>query len=165
MVARAAGKVLNTQTMKRDKLFQYCQKIVLLKDNTVLVCKRKGEQDYDGVYSLIGGKMEVSDGDFLGGLQREKNEEIGSGCKIRILPNYTYNVIFTKKDGTAMILPHYYAEYVSGKIMLSDEYSNYKWVPINELSSFQPLIESVPIIVPEMMKLAKKIGRRGLILI
>lgn len=137
----------------------------MIKNDKVLLCKRKGEQDYDGVYSLIGGKLEVSDGDFIGGLKREKNEEIGTECKVRILPNYTYNVIFTKKDGTAMILPHYYAEYVSGKITLSDEYSDYKWVPIRELSSFQPLIESVPTIVPEMMKLAKKIGRRGLILI
>jgi len=152
--------------METNYLFQYCQKIVLVKDGKVLLCKRKGEQDYDGIYSLIGGKLEVSDGDFLHGLQREKNEEIGPDCKIGILPNLTYNAIFTKKDGSRMILPHYYAEYISGEITLnSDEYSDYKWVPINELSTFQPLIDNVPTVVSVVLEIAERVKKDKLVII
>jgi hypothetical protein len=45
-------------------LFQYCQKLIILSaDKTkVLLAKRKGEADYDGIYSFIGGKMETTDG-------------------------------------------------------------------------------------------------------
>lgn len=43
--------------------FQYCQKLIVIspEKDTVLLCKRKGEADYDGVFSFIGGKMETSD--------------------------------------------------------------------------------------------------------
>jgi len=60
-------------------LFQYCQKIVVYSEDeaSVLLCKRKGEADYDGDFSFIGGKMELSDKDFVAGLRREKNEEVG----------------------------------------------------------------------------------------
>ena len=59
--------------------FQYCQKIVVLsKDRTkVLLCKRKGEADYDGIFSFIGGKMETTDISIIEGLKREKDEETG----------------------------------------------------------------------------------------
>jgi hypothetical protein len=45
-------------------LFQYCQKIVVYSQDgqSVLLCKRKGEADFDSVFSFIGGKMERSDG-------------------------------------------------------------------------------------------------------
>jgi len=47
--------------------FQYCQKIVVYSADgkNVLLCKRKGESDFDEVFSFIGGKMEVEDGDFI----------------------------------------------------------------------------------------------------
>lgn len=42
--------------------FQNCQKVVVFKDNNtkVLLAKRKGENDYDGIYSFVDGKMETS---------------------------------------------------------------------------------------------------------
>ena len=65
-------------------LFQYCQKIVIFsKDGTsVLLAKRRGEADYDGVFSFIGGKLESTDGGLVQGLQREKDEEIGPMIEI-----------------------------------------------------------------------------------
>jgi hypothetical protein len=52
-----------------------------------------------------------------------------------------------------MILPHVYARYVSGEIDLNEEYSDYKWVPIAELNSFEPKIETIP----EAVAWAKKL--------
>ena len=48
-------------------LFQYCQKLIILSadKSQVLLTKRKGEADYDGVYSFIGGKMENTTTDQL----------------------------------------------------------------------------------------------------
>jgi hypothetical protein len=42
-----------------------------------------------------------------------------------------------------MILPHVPALFVSGKIILSNEHSEYKWVKIAELNSFEPIIENI----------------------
>lgn len=126
--------------------FQYCQKIVVYsKDGqSVLLCKRKGEADYDGVFSFIGGKMETTDGAIIEGLKREKNEEVGEDFKIKIFPAFSTNEFFVKKDGNAMVLPHYYAIHESGDITLNEEYSEYQRVPLADITSFEPKIYTIP---------------------
>jgi ADP-ribose pyrophosphatase YjhB (NUDIX family) len=135
--------------------FLYCPKIVVFsKDKTeVLLCKRRGERDYDGVFSFIGGKMEITDQSLLAGIQREKNEEVGVNFKIKICPNFGYNVFFKKKDGSSMVLPHHFAMHVEGEVKLNEEYSEYKWVKIEELANFEPKIPTIPSVVAEMRRL------------
>ncbi len=132
--------------------FQYCQKIVVYSkdESSVLLCKRKGEADFDGTFSFIGGKMETTDKSLINGLQREKNEEVGSDFKIKVFPYFTTNVSFVKKDGNAMILPHYYAIHMEGEIVLNEEYSEYKWVKLTEIDSFEPKIDTVPNILNKL---------------
>jgi ADP-ribose pyrophosphatase YjhB (NUDIX family) len=136
-------------------LFQYCQKLVVFSADrqSVLLCKRKGEQDYDGAFSFIGGKMETTDSSILDGLRREKNEEVGEACKIRVFPAYTANVLFRKKDGNSMVLPHYACVYVQGGIVLNEEYSEYRWIPLDQLEDFEPKIETIPQAVAQMLRL------------
>ena len=126
--------------------FQYCQKIVVYsKDGQrVLLCKRKGEADYDGDFSFIGGKMETTDGSIIEGLRREKNEEVGEDFKIKIFPAFSTNEFFVKKDGNAMVLPHYYAIHERGDITLNEEYSEYQRVPLADINSFEPKIGTIP---------------------
>lgn len=136
--------------------FQYCQKIVLFRNNNqeVLLAKRQNEADFNGVYSFIGGKMENTDPDILAGLAREIKEEIGSQVRIRICPLISYNVFYLKKDGEAMILPHYYASYVSGKIILSEaEYADYRWVELSGLKELSPKIDNIPEIANRLKNL------------
>ena len=137
--------------------FQYCQKIIVLsKDLTqVLLCKRKGENDFDEVFSFIGGKMEVTDETILAGLTREKNEEVGEDFKINIYPTYSTNISFRKKDGNTMILPHYLAIYQNGEINLNEEYSEYRWVPISEIDSFEPKIPTILSVLTKILDLEK----------
>jgi 8-oxo-dGTP pyrophosphatase MutT (NUDIX family) len=132
--------------MHTEFLFQYCQKLIVISADkqSVLLARRKGEADYDGTFSFIGGKMETSDDSLLAGMTREKNEEIGETALIRVLPTESYNVLFRKNDGNSMVLPHIAALWASGTITLSDEYSEYQWVQISELSSFSPMIANVP---------------------
>jgi 8-oxo-dGTP pyrophosphatase MutT (NUDIX family) len=126
--------------------FQYCQKIVVFRNNDseVLLARRKGEADFDETYSFIGGKMETTDRNIVEGLMREKCEEIGTTARLLICPLVSYNVHFVKKDGSAMILPHYYAQYLDGDITLNDEYSDFTWVPLKELEAFEPKIANIP---------------------
>jgi ADP-ribose pyrophosphatase YjhB (NUDIX family) len=135
--------------------FQNCQKIVLFRknDTEVLLAKRKSENDFDGIYSFVGGKMEITDSGILEGLKREKNEEIGEGIKIKIWPVFNTMNFFVKKDGSNMVLPHYYARYESGKIRLNEEYSDYKWVEVSKLAEFEPKIPTVSLMVKNLLRL------------
>lgn len=136
-------------------LFQYCQKIVVFSDDfsRVLLAKRQGEQDYDGVFTFIGGKLETTDGGIIEGLRRENNEEVGAAARIAVLPTLTSNIYFQKKDGHHMLLPHYAAHYTGGEIALNEEYSEYAWVAIEELSDFEPKIDNIP----ESVRLAQQV--------
>ena len=147
--------------------FQNCQKIVVFsEDNTkVLLAKRKGENDYDGIYSFIGGKMETTDKNLVEGMRREKNEEIGETCKVKLYPIYSTSTYYIKKDGSYMVLPHYYARFVEGDISLSDEYSEYKWVSINEIDSFKPIIENIPEFTRRLLKLVPLMTEEDFVLI
>lgn len=131
--------------MQSNLFFQYCQKLVVFSADkqSVLLAKRKGEADYDGVFSFIGGKMETTDKTLLAGMQREKNEEVGPNVTLKVLPNETYNLLFRKQDGNSMVLPHIPALYVSGEIQLNNEYSEYRWVPLTDLEAFEPKIDSI----------------------
>ncbi|QJU09114.1 hypothetical protein FBF27_01615 [Candidatus Saccharibacteria bacterium oral taxon 488] len=66
-------------------LFQYCQKIVLFSQDgsAVLLARRRGEADYDGVFSFIGGKLESTDDGLVNGLRREKMRKLARLLKLR----------------------------------------------------------------------------------
>lgn len=127
-------------------LFQYCQKLIVLNQDLtkVLLAKRQDEADYNGVYSFIGGKMHTTDESIIAGMKREKDEEIGSDAVVKVLAEETRNLLFRKKDGNSMILPHIAGMHVSGDIDLNEEYSDYAWVALDELESFEPKIANIP---------------------
>jgi 8-oxo-dGTP pyrophosphatase MutT (NUDIX family) len=145
-------------------MFQYIQKLVILSPDhsNVLLAKRKGEADYDGTFSFIGGKMETSDPSIIAGMKREKDEEIGPGTVVRILPPESYNVLFRKKDGNTTICPHIAGVFVSGDIILSDEYSEYQWVALAELDQFEPKIPNIPSITRWAIKKLEQADPSGL---
>lgn len=132
--------------MSENLAFLYCQKLVVLSaDHTaVLLARRKGEADFDGIYSLIGGKMETTDDSLLEGMRREKDEEVGIQVKLKVIPHESYNILFRKNDGNAMVLPHIAAEYIEGDVALNDEYHDYVWVPVKDLDTFEPKISTIP---------------------
>lgn len=132
--------------MGNELLFQYCQKIVLFSEDQteILLAKRQGEADYDGIYSFIGGKLETTDGGLLQGLRREKNEEIGEEAQLDVCPILSFNHYFVKKNGAHLILPHYVAIYRGGDIAINEEYSDYKWIKLADLAAFEPKIENIP---------------------
>jgi 8-oxo-dGTP pyrophosphatase MutT (NUDIX family) len=132
--------------MSDKTLFQYCQKLVILSADkkSILLAKRVGEADHNETYTFIGGKLEVTDNSVVAGMKREKDEEVGSDFHANVIPEKTYNVLFRKKDGNSMILPHIAGIHVSGEVELNaEEYSDYKWVPLTELEAFGPKIDNI----------------------
>ncbi len=146
---------METREQKEKYNFQYCQKMVVFSSDfeKVLLCRRKGEADYDGVYSFIGGKMETSDEDIVEAMRREKNEEVGENVRLKLCAEFSNNLTFKKKSGDYMILPHYLAVHMEGEIKLNEEYDDYRWVPVKELEEFEPKIENIPETVAKMLKL------------
>lgn len=139
-----------------ELLYQYCPKLVVFSQdqNSVFLCKRLGEQDYDGTYSFIGGKMEHSDVDILGAIKREKNEEVGEGFLVRVCLKYSIDIHFEKKNGSKMIIPHFLALHQGGEPNLNDEYSDFAWVPVGQLEGFEPKISNISWISQDLLKLA-----------
>lgn len=140
---------------KTQYCFQNCQKLVVFSQNgkSVLLAKRKGEADFDSIFSFIGGKMETSDESVIAGMKREKDEEVGVDFKIKLYPVFNSVVYFHKKDGSSMILPHYYAEHVMGEVKLNEEYSEYKWVLLDEIKNFEPKIATIPGMIDNLLRL------------
>jgi len=147
--------------------FQYCQKIIVFSRDlqSLLLCRRKGEEDYNGIYSFIGGKMETTDDGFVDSLRREKNEEVGEDFIIKLYPTFTTNILFTKKDGNAMVLPHYYSVHQEGDIQLNEEYSDYKWVPVGDINAFEPKIASITSVITQFRLLTDVLPTMDFVLI
>jgi NADH pyrophosphatase NudC (nudix superfamily) len=128
--------------------FHYCPKIIVFsKDKkSILMARRTGEADYDGVYTFIGGKTETTDGGLVAGLKREKDEEIGQGAKLKICHLMScYQVWYTKKNGNSMVLPHHIAIYQGGDIKLNpEEYDDYKWVPVDQIENYAEIPANAP---------------------
>ena len=128
--------------------FHYCPKIIVFSTDkkSVLLARRAGEADYDGVYTFIGGKTETTDGSLLAGLQREKDEEIGKDAKLKICYMMScYQVWYTKHNGNSMVLPHHIAIYQGGKIELNPgEYDDYKWVPVEDIDQHAKIPANPP---------------------
>ncbi len=128
--------------------FHYCPKLVVFSEDkqSVLMARRAGEADFDGVYTFIGGKTETTDGSLVEGLRREKTEEIGPDAKLDVCYKIScYQVWYTKKNGNSMVLPHHIAIYQGGEIKLNpEEYDDYKWVPVAEIEEYAQIAENVP---------------------
>ncbi len=135
--------------MDNKYLFQYCQKLVIFNEDfdKILLAKRKWENDYDWIFSFVWWKMEITDKNIVDWISREKSEEIWVQCKIKVFKNFSSNLEFLKKDWSHMILPHYLCVFLWGNIILNEEYSEYKWISINEINSFEPKIETIKEII------------------
>jgi len=134
--------------MNDPTLFQYCAKLIIFSadKSAVLLARRKGEADYDGTFTFIGGKTETTDGSLLAGIAREKVEEIGPDAKIKVCWTMScFQVWFQKQNGQVVALPHHVAIFEGGNIQLNPgEYDAYKWVPVAELNTFEPKIANIP---------------------
>lgn len=138
--------------MNTNLLFQYCPKIAIFRGDSVLVARRAGEADLDSIFTLVGGKVERTDPSVIQGIFRELGEEIGNKVQIRILSTYSTHREFLKADGSRMILPHFYAEFISGDIKLNEEYSEYRWMSLADLTA-PDVLDNIADICRDLLRL------------
>jgi 8-oxo-dGTP pyrophosphatase MutT (NUDIX family) len=138
-------------------MYQCVQKLLVVDEQSsrVLLCQRRGEADLDGIFTLIGGKLEHGDEDLVAGLRREKDEEVGAAVRLSVLTTYATFAEFTKADGSKQILPHYYAVYRGGDIEISEEYASFQWVAVDELNGFGPIVPNIPMIADRLIRLRR----------
>lgn len=141
--------------MNNWNLFQYCPKFVIFSQDfsKILLCERKWEADFDKTYSFAWWKVENSDHSIWEWMKREKTEELGKDCSIKLYKDISSFEYYVKKDGTHMILPHHICVYQWWDIKLSDEYSWYKRVNIDELVNSE--LSIIPTVIPNITKLLK----------
>lgn len=129
-----------------------CPKLVVFQLSTkcVLLCRRTGEELYDGLWSFPGGKLDAGDPDIASGLRREITEELGRTFEYELVGRLSQMVTVPDPSGRMMLLPHYPASHVSGGVVLSAEYSAYAWCPLAEIDNRADTIPGVPAIAQSL---------------
>ncbi len=117
--------------------FRNAAKAFIIKDGKLLLLKRRANDPHKpGAWDIPGGRLELGEDPFEG-LKRETREEISS--EIEILMPLSVNH-FVRDDGQTITLTIYLCKMTSGEIKLSEEHTEYKWMPIseapNQLSEF-----------------------------
>lgn len=143
---------------------ELCPKLVVVDEgrDALLLCRRHGEEDLDGHFSFVGGKLEEDDQSLLSGIAREIREELGGSVRLDVLLPFSVDVLFTKSSGVRMTLPHFYARYVGGELALNaEEYSEARWVPFAEIERVRPLVGNIPAIARQLkaIRQASCVGR------
>lgn len=121
---------------------------IVVKDGKYLIAKRsEKEKNFPGFWTVPGGRLEQEDyinhpkdtGDAWYNvlekvLQREIKEEVGINIKE---PCYLLSLAFVRSDNIPVTVNSFYCSYDSGKIKLSNEIADYKWVSVKELKNYQ----------------------------
>lgn len=129
--------------------FGVAVKGIIRKDGKILVLKRASNDDHKpGVWETVGGGMdhEESPQDTL---KREVQEE--AGIEINIIE--PFNIFTFKKDtGEYKIGITFICDWVSGKVKISEEHSDYRWINPGEFAE----MDSVPSLHSEINDYMKK---------
>ncbi|OGE83240.1 MAG: hypothetical protein A3B10_01120 [Candidatus Doudnabacteria bacterium RIFCSPLOWO2_01_FULL_44_21] len=109
--------------------FRNAAKAFIIQDGKVLILKRCADNPHKpGAWDIPGGRLELGEDPFAG-LTRETKEEIG--CEIEIVMPISVHH-FVRDDGQKITLTIYWCKFLGGKIKLSEEHTEYRWVPLDE---------------------------------
>ncbi len=112
---------------------------ILNKEGRPLVMKRSPKHDFEGGYwETVSGRLEQHIKDVKSELQREIAEELGDDFQCEIIaPIGTYNFYRGNNKSKEHVGMDYVCKYISGKIRLSKEHTEYKWIDPEEFESYQ----------------------------
>ncbi|PJA86924.1 MAG: hypothetical protein CO141_02175 [Candidatus Moranbacteria bacterium CG_4_9_14_3_um_filter_42_9] len=129
--------------------FNVTVKGIIRKSGKILVVKRSNADDHKpGVWETVGGGMDEKNTPQKS-LEKEIKEEVN--LKVKIIE--PFNVFFFKKDtGEYKVGITFICNYVAGKVKLSHEHSDYKWIEPNEFKK----LKSLPSLKKEIANYSKK---------
>lgn len=132
--------------------FGVAVKGIIRRGNKILVLKRSLDDDHKpGVWETAGGGMDKAETP-QNALKREIKEE--TNLEVKILE--PFNAFSFKKDtGESKVGITFVCKYVSGKIKLSEEHVDYKWIEPSEFAK----MKSLPSLHKEIRNYAKNYAK------
>jgi 8-oxo-dGTP diphosphatase len=109
--------------------FRIAVKAFILKNNKVLLLKRRSSDVHKpGTWDIPGGRLEMGENPY-DGLQREVSEETGLNVEI-VMPLDVHH--FVRDDGQKITMLIFLCKPLSNDIKLSEEHEESSWVDLGE---------------------------------
>lgn len=134
--------------MTDEKLHYIVVTGIVIKNGKYLIAQRsKKEAAFPGLWTVPGGKLRSSDytkspKDTADSwynvleklLERETEEEVG--LKVKNI-RYLLSLSYIRSDNLPTVILSFYCDYASGKVKLSEELIDHKWVTQDELKKYK----------------------------
>lgn len=105
-------------------------RVLLIKRNRSYIIDNKDPDEHMG-WEVCGGGLEHGEKPERA-IEREYQEEVG----IKVSAIKLFNVRTGVRDGNPLLNISYVCKYVSGEVKLTDEHTDYKWVPVSGISEY-----------------------------
>jgi 8-oxo-dGTP pyrophosphatase MutT (NUDIX family) len=127
--------------------------IIYNREHKYLITKRAlNKKRFPGRWTVPGGGLSVDDYinlpmtgknqwycSLTNALKREVTEEVGVEID---KPEYLLDLTFIREDNIPVLVLSYFAEYISGEVVLDEDATEFKWITADELKDFD-LIEGI----------------------
>jgi len=126
---------------------------IIIKDGKYLITKRSPkEKAFPGLWTVPGGKLEVSDyislpkdtsEHWYNIVEKILSREIMEETNLKV-KNYRYltSLSFIRPDKIPALILSFYADYDSGELKLCEDLTEYEWVSLEEAGKYE-LIEGI----------------------
>lgn len=132
-------------------MFKILTKALILKNNKLLILKRKESSKFaGGLWDIPGGKLEFGE-NLEDSLKREIYEETTLKVNVKKVLNVASSVDIKTENQYITIV--YICEYESGNVQLDGENTNYEWAPLDSLKEFEKIYylnDAITMIANEM---------------
>lgn len=160
--------------MQDEKLHYIVITGIIIRNHKYLITQRsKKEAAFPGLWTVPGGKLRKSD--YINSpkdtsdhwyhilenlLKREIKEEVN--LEIENIC-YLLSLSYIRSDNVPTVILSFYCDYKSGKVRLSDELIDYKWVEARELKNYKfvPGLHEEIELVDKRLKGKKKLSWKG----
>lgn len=110
-------------------------KAVIFKDKKILILRRTSTEDvFKEEWDIPGGKIEFGE-EPEKALEREIKEE--AGIKVKVLKPLRIWTFFKENKKTQVVGITLLCKYKSGKIKLSKEHDDYRWIKPDEIGKYK----------------------------
>ena len=141
--------------MENNKLHYVVATAIIVKGDKYLILKRSDrEKAYPGRWTVPGGKLErkdyenklptkQNDKNWYGVIEELIKREVKEETNLEVKDiKYLIDMTFIRPDNIPVVVLSYYCMYNSGETKVSSDFTDFKWVNIDEAKNFN-LIEGI----------------------
>ena len=127
------------------QLFKTSLKILLKNKSGEYLIMKATSDAFKGWWDFPGGRIDKTEinVDFHKLIDREIKEEIGKNVKYKLRPDPVSLSKYKFPSGGSTLYILFEAKYISGKIEISDEHSEYSWAKLNKKNIKKKLHDSL----------------------